>query len=383
MTPSDLTSLAGLDCLERLGLANTSISDEDLDSLPDLPRLTELDLSLTPISDAGLEGLPQGWPSLRRLLLSGTAISDKGATRLAGLAKLESLDLAGTRISDAGLEALKNLSGLERLVLDHTAVSDGGLVHLRDLPALQYVSLTGTDVSDAGLQYLHELEGLKAVCVLGTRVSPEGVDDLKHRLPECIVEGDPRQAVDLLSLIVPSRDSVRGEWDTEADVLVSPDELDGLLQIRHTQPEQYGLELVAARRSGDDALIVGLVAGGRQVLLAIDTAAMTALGRVDGMPAHQTETAQAINVFTGPAPVRVLITVRKSHITVACGGRVLIDWRGDFNRLSLNPLWSVPDEKALFIGSFRSSFAISKLQLTPISGTGAVVIEPQAKSSKD
>jgi hypothetical protein len=46
--------------------------------------------------------------------------------------------------------------------------------------------------------------------------------------------------------------------------------------------------------------------------------------------------------------------------------RIVIDWRGDFSRLS--PIWAVPDGKALFVGSFQSSFRISTMQLVPLAG---------------
>jgi serine/threonine protein kinase len=375
VTPADLASLKGLDRLERLDLANSSTRDEDLQHLPDLPSLAELDLSLARISDAGLADLPRRWPGLRRLILCGTAISDEGTNHIAGLMQLEELDVSGTQVSDTGLKAFKGSKSIKRLVLDHTAISDGGLVQLSELPGLEYVSFVGTEVSDAGLQHLRELEGLKGVCLFATRVSGEGIDDLRQRLPRCLVEGDPRQAVDLLSLVDPSRDAVRGKWYFEADALVSPEETYGRLQLTYAPPEEYVLELVAARRAGEDCLTVGVVAGGRQPLLIFDQGwdRGTGLGYIDGRRGHETEAARATRVFTRPEPVRVLIVVRRSHITAACAGRVLIDWRGDFQRLSHSPLWAVPDENSLFIGAFRSSFAISKLRLIPISGTGTVV----------
>ena len=108
----------------------------------------------------------------------------------------------------------------------------------------------------------------------------------------------------------------------------------------------------------------------------MDTGQGIGLGLIDGMPSYETETAKATEVFIGQAPARVLITVRRSHVTVTCEDRVLIDWLGDFGRFSLNPVWAVPDESALFVGSYNSSFAISKLRLVPISETGKVLATP-------
>jgi len=383
--PADLARLAGLDRLDRLDLANTSIRDEDLDFLPDLPELGQLDLSLTAISNAGLADLPRRWPGLQELVLSGTSISDEGISHLAGLTKLESLDLAGTRIWDAGLKSLKDLAGIKRLVLDYTAISDSGLAHLTEFPCLEYVSVAGTEVSDAGVERLQELETLKGVCVLYTRVGADGIDNLRDKLPNCVVEGDARQSVDLLSLIDPSRDAVDGKWQFESESLVSPDGPCVRLQVPYPPPEEYGLELVASRRSGDSHLIVGFVMGGRQGTLNIglDTAQDVGLSQIDGMPANESEAGNTTEVFTGSEPARVLITVRRSHLTVTSGERVLIDWRGDPGRLSVNPVWAVPDENSPFVGWYRSSFAISRFRLLPISETGKVVATPQGDSPEN
>jgi hypothetical protein len=169
-------------------------------------------------------------------------------------------------------------------------------------------------------------------------------------------------------LIDPQRDSWNSTWTKDGQALVSPEDVRPRLQIPHSIPEAYGLELVASRRSGDDAFVIGLAAGGRQATLIVDQRwdRGTALGYIDGKPPHETETARATCVFTDREPRRVLVMVRPSHITMALDGRLLVDWRGGFDRLSLSPLWTVADEKALFVGCFRSSFAISRMQLVPL-----------------
>ena len=312
--------------------------------------------------------MPDVCPGIRRLGLCGTAVSDEGIGSLAGLSNLAALDLAGTRISDAALGELKRIEGLVHLVLDHTEISDAGLANLHNLSHLKYLSLAGTKVTDAGLRSLRDLRQLERVCLFATEVGKDGIDGLTRALPACVVEGDVRRSVDLLPLIDPTRDAVRGEWCFEADALVSPVDPCSRILFPHSPPEEYGLELTAARRSGDDSLCVGLVAGGRQAILIIDQGwdRGTSLTQIDGRPGHETETARPTRVFTDPQPVRVLVVVRESHIRAACGGRVLVDWRGDFSRLSVNHIWAVPDENSLFVGTFRSSFEISGVRLVPL-----------------
>jgi hypothetical protein len=169
-------------------------------------------------------------------------------------------------------------------------------------------------------------------------------------------------------LIVPSRDTVRGEWNFERDVLVSPQDPCARLLVPSSPAGEYGLEMSVARRSGDDSFCVGLVAGEQQTLLIIDQGweRGVSLAMIDGRSGHETETARSTRAFTDSEPVEVFVLVRDSHIRVACGDRILVDWRGDFARLSVSSFWSVPDEDSLFMGSFRSSFEISKLRLVPL-----------------
>lgn len=76
------------------------------------------------------------------------------------------------------------------------------------------------------------------------------------------------------------------------------------------------------------------------------------------------------SVFTNDKPSEIVCTVRKNRILVTTDGRTMVDWIGAPNRLSVHPIWSVPDKQALYIGTYHSAFHITKLELTPITGEG-------------
>jgi serine/threonine protein kinase len=367
----DIPSLERFTDLQRLDLANTLLSDHELRLAAELPRLTELDMNLTSISDASLAFVGERWPGLRRLAVAGTVTSDKGMLHLEKLTQLEELDLRGTRISDAGVKSLQGFARLTHLALDHTQITDTAVAHLGEISTLAHVSLTGTAVSDTGLRHLGRLGNLRMIRLLGTQVSDEGIATLKQMLPQCTVVDDPRRSVDLLERIDPARDSVVGDWRLEGASLITPEEKWGRLQIPFSPPDEYCLELTAQRQSGRDSLAVGLVVGRRQVSVTFDgwpnQGPATVLETVDGPYPLGNETALKTAVFTTAEPLTMLITVRKSHITVACNGRLLIDWKGDIDRLGLPVMWEVPARDQLFIGSFKSRFRISKMRLVPLS----------------
>ena len=88
---------------------------------------------------------------LERLFLEGTQISDVGVAKLGRLSRLRYLSLAKTRITDDGLGYLSNLDQLEMLQLSHCRITDAGLLHLRLFKGHPTIYLDGTMVSRKGV----------------------------------------------------------------------------------------------------------------------------------------------------------------------------------------------------------------------------------------
>jgi hypothetical protein len=126
-----LADVADLNCIERLNLKYTQVTDEGFANLARMTRLEELDASHTQVGSAGLAPLKR-------------------------LARLQSLDMSDTRVDDAGLAHLSALSNLEELWLDNTKVTDAGLTHLTSLTSLELLGLEGTQVTDAGCELLRK-----------------------------------------------------------------------------------------------------------------------------------------------------------------------------------------------------------------------------------
>lgn len=162
--PSDLLSEIGtLQCLKRLFLSDTHLTDSGIEELKTLSSLEFLDMANNQVTDAGLR-------------------------HLKGLTKLFHLNIdQNMQISDAGLEHLKNLNGLVRLYLNHTNVSDGGLEHLQGLTELRQLDLEDTQVSDIGLEKLDVLTNLSQLRLHETQTTPKGRAMLLKSLPGCTI----------------------------------------------------------------------------------------------------------------------------------------------------------------------------------------------------
>jgi len=344
-----ITSLHGLDSLALLDLGKTSITDGHLHGPLALRNLVTLRLDLTQIGDETLAQLAASeCKGLRILSLAGTRVSDQGLKHVAGLAQLEELDLRATAISDEGTEHLKSLAGLKRLVLGQTGITDAGLASLSEIKGLQHLYLDGT------------------------QVTPKGLEVLRASLPQCAVTCEVGEPVDLLAVIDAERDALEGDWTVQAGALVSPSTHGALLQIPFSPPDEYTLEVTIQRESGCDGVAFGLVAGGRQVALSIDSwpnrGSITALDTIGGHRGFcpHNGTGVKTKVLAPGEPVTLVVSVRKSGIAVMADDRLLIDWSGESKQCGLASDWSVPENDRLFIAGCSDSFRISRIQLAPI-----------------
>ena len=80
--------------------------------------------------------------------------------------------------------------------------------------------------------------------------------------------------------------------------------------------------------------------------------------------------ARTLWVFTNGTEITLEFRVRKAGVSVIAGGKTIIDWRGNFNRLSLPDGWKVKNANALFLAAWGSRYHFSKILLIPVSGQG-------------
>src|SRR6185437_8980991 len=195
---------------------------------------------------------------------------------------------------------------------------------------------------------------------------------------EMLVHPEPNQPVDLLAGIDLERDMVRGEWRLDGASLVSPGEDPGLLQLPAVLPENYRLEVVAARESGNDHFSFTLPVGGAQTTLIVDAyeGKLSGLQTIDGKKiklAGENETRREASIFADGQPKPIVVTVRKNRVQMVCDGQPLVDWAGDVSRLGPNE--KLPYKDRIYLGGWYSRYRITKAVLTPLSA------EPETEPS--
>ncbi|HVC92866.1 MAG TPA: PA14 domain-containing protein [Pirellulales bacterium] len=178
--------------------------------------------------------------------------------------------------------------------------------------------------------------------------------------------------VDLLKLIDPDRDAIRGTWQFKDGQLVMPDVAGARLEIRHQVPEEYTLTAVVECVSHKDALVIGLVVGDWPTMVVVDGwgTRVSGLSVVDGRLTDANVTKNLGHFLRDGPRNKIVCKVRKTQIHVTCNETVIVNWSGDVARLSLDPNWRIPNPRHLFVGAHFSPFRVSELSLVPLEPGG-------------
>jgi len=106
------------------------VSEVGLETLAPLENLEDLTLAQTLVGDDGVPVIAR-FPKLKRLRLAKTGVTGAGLTALAPLGRLRDLDLSEcASLDDTALEPVGKLTSLERLNLWRVPVGDTGIMHL-------------------------------------------------------------------------------------------------------------------------------------------------------------------------------------------------------------------------------------------------------------
>jgi serine/threonine protein kinase len=228
---------------------------------------------------------------------------------------------------------------------------------------------TGTLWLAAGLLVI----GLLAALVLG--YSKWSMPPKTTEQPPVVIETSVGGTVDLLPLIDPKKDTTKGMWRIANGELHSASDEISHIRIPYDLPNEYVLTVVATRKTmiqhDRDTFGIGLVGNGHQFLVQIDlfndlTRLPDINGSHDGVASHQ-------GVVFNQGKERTIVCIcRRDSLVVQADGNNLLEWQGDYSDLS-------PEGSRTFDGRYlrlvcrNSHFAISKVELTVISGTGKTV----------
>lgn len=215
-------------------------------------------------------------------------------------------------------------------------------------------------------------------------VSPEQPMDLAETTPdssdspketESKISDSLPDGIDLLKTIDLNRDVVKGEWKLDDGKLICAGGSQARVAVGPTPPERYRLDIEYQLISGDTGA-QGIVVGDHQTLLNIDRPAPDG-GVISGLHNFQ---GTYIEVSTDGVPedfytrepilrnghARIVCLVEPGKVWVACNGKEIVNWSGDFSKPRLHQLWDIAEKNRLFLGAHESNVRYERAILTPL-----------------
>lgn len=171
-------------------------------------------------------------------------------------------------------------------------------------------------------------------------------------------------SVNLLPHIDLKKAIVFGDWSFVRGALVgvSPLAANARLEFPMEAPEEYDLTIDVARTEGVGDFDIGLVAGGRQFIMAFDAVNMTlnGIGIVDGKTIKQHEHVVKGRFFVDQRPRTIVCMVRKDHLIVQVDGKDYLSYSGGWSKVDLNPAHAVRNPKVPFLIIWNGTFSVSR-----------------------
>jgi internalin A len=171
--------------LEELSISGSQVTEAGVRTILKFPRLKRLVINNNVlVTDAAMQtvAMVEGLTSLG---IANTSVGDEGFRSIGRLSKLEWLAISGSKVTDAGFFHLRDLKNLQHLVMHNLPVGDEGIAHVASLPRLESVMLGNTQITDTGLMLLAKNPALKRISMnQAPNVTKEALAKLRRLRPD-------------------------------------------------------------------------------------------------------------------------------------------------------------------------------------------------------
>jgi serine/threonine-protein kinase len=368
---TDLSPLSELRGLKRLwfnGLWDPAEQREVRSPLKDLRPLRGLPLVLLFLDHTEIEDLsPLQGMKLQGLNATSTPLSD--LLPLRGL-PLKKLEIGWTRVRD--------LSPLEGMELDYLDIRSTAVTNFSPLRNVGVKVLLGplNPKQDAAL--VASIKGLEAInggtvaeFLKSSDVPPP--QPQPPATPRPVEAGPWKNAIDLIALIDPARDTVRGNWKKENGRVIAEFGENAVLRLPYEPPAEYDFRIVFSRTRGTCAIAQFLQHEGRGFFWEMGGYGNVNAGfaLIGGRGSRENPTNAGFVPRDGVNYTSV-IQVRRDRVTALVDDKKISEWLPSMGALSADRNWGVDVPNLLGLGNCESLTTFDVVQVREVTGKGRI-----------
>jgi hypothetical protein len=180
----------------------------------------------------------------------------------------------------------------------------------------------------------------------------------------------PGQAwIDLLPLIDPIQDALKGQWKVEGDSLIS--DANARILIPYLPPPEYDFRIVYRNLADNIWVAQELTQGGRGFFWGMAGSVMTAgFENVGGKRAMENSTtATGVAELKAAPPYTSLIQVRQGSVKAFIGGRLVSEWTPAKGELGWQ---SPPSDRGLGLDTSSAPTRFERIEVREVTGRGTI-----------
>ena len=179
-----------------------------------------------------------------------------------------------------------------------------------------------------------------------------------------------KKSIDLLALVDPRRDALRGTWRMERGRLISEPFENGVLRLPYEPPEEYDFRTVFTRTNGACATAQFFVHQGRPGIWDLNKPGV-GFSNVGGIYSRENATFVPFSLQDGVRYVSI-VQVRREGVRGWIDQQRRSDWTPSMGSLSTDGDWSMDSPVVLGLGNCETLTTFESIQVLEITGKGRI-----------
>jgi serine/threonine protein kinase/DNA-directed RNA polymerase subunit RPC12/RpoP len=203
----------------------------------------------------------------------------------------------------------------------------------------------------------------------GTGGSGEAGTEKEIIQPAPPLQGTKPAVIDLLKVIDPVKDRVKGVWERQGlDLIGKAHFAHAVIEVPYRPPEEYDYLVEFTRIKGHETVALALARAGHSFRWCLaDLRTNFGFSLVDGKPAFQHR--PELGLVTGQRYL-AKVEVRKTHMTGYLNGQKISELKTDGSNLSMSPSTKLRNDSLLGLSLWAGTVQFHRLEVVEVTGRG-------------